>query len=176
MRTRWNDVDLDQGTVTIRRVISLGLDGPVERRKPKTRGSVRTLSLDSGTVAVLRAHRARCAERARACGVKLPAKAFLFSNDPDGAEAWRPGSTSRRFRTLRDRVGLDEEIHLHGLRHVVVTTLLGAGVELPQVAGRVGHGGGGTTTLAVYSHFRARRDREVAELLGRMLRDPSKYD
>lgn len=171
---RWTDVDLGDGTVTISRVITLGLDGPVERNKPKTRGSVRTLSLDSGTVAVLRAHRARCAERAAACGVTLPAKAFLFSNEPDGSEAWRPDSTSRRFRTLRDRVGLDEKIHLHGLRHFVVTTLLGAGVELPQVAGRIGHGGGGKTTLAVYSHFQARRDRDVAELLGRMLRDPSK--
>jgi integrase len=173
---RWSDLDLDEGTVTISRVITLGPDGPVERNKPKTRGSVRTLSLDSGTVTVLRAHRARCAERARACGAILPAKAFLFSNDPNGAEAWRPDSTSRRFRTLRDRVGLDEEIHLHGLRHFVVTTLLGAGVELPQVAGRVGHGGGGKTTLAVYSHFQARREREVAELLGRMLRDPSRSD
>ena len=171
---RWSDLDLDQGTVTFRRVMVLGPDGPVERNKPKTRGSVRKLSLDSGTVAVLRAHRARCADRAKACGVTLPAKAFVFSNDPDGADAWRPDSTSRRFRTLRDAVGLDEEIHLHGLRHFVVTTLLGAGVELPQVAGRVGHGGGGKTTLAVYSHFQARRDREVADLLGRMLRDPSK--
>jgi integrase len=173
---RWTDVDLEEGTVTIRRVISQGPDGLVERNKPKTRGSLRTLSVDSGTVAVLRAHRARCAERAEACGVTLPANAFLFSHDPEGSAPWRPDSTSRRFAALRDAVGLDQEIHLHGLRHFVVTTLLGAGVELPQVAGRVGHGGGGKTTLAVYSHFQARRDREVAELLGRMLRDPSKGD
>jgi hypothetical protein len=35
---------------------------------------------------------------------------------------------------------------------------------------------GWKTTLAVNSHFRARRDREVAELLGRMLRDRSSGD
>ena len=50
-----------------------------------------------------------------------------------------------------------------------MTMLLGAGVALPQVAGRVGHSGGGTTTLAVYSHFQQAQDQEVADLLGRIL-------
>ena len=166
---RWSDFDRDYSQVTISRVISLGPAGPVERHKPKTRSSVRTVALDRGTGAVLRAHRSRSAERALACGVPLARDAFVFSSQPDGSVSWRPDSTSRRFRHLRQSIGLDEELHLHGLRHFVVTTLLGAGVDLSQVAGRVGHGGGGRTTLAVYSHFQQTRDREVAELLGRIL-------
>jgi hypothetical protein len=52
--------------------------------------------------------------------------------------------------------------------------LLGAGVALPQVAGRVGHGGGGHTTLSVYSHFQQARDRDVADLLARILERPAR--
>ncbi|HUP68998.1 MAG TPA: hypothetical protein VM142_04190 [Acidimicrobiales bacterium] len=79
------------------------------------------------------------------CGAALPANAYLFSGEVDGSQPWRPDSTSRKFRHLADAIGLNREIHLHSLHHFVVTTLLGAGVELPQVAGRVGHGGGGPT-------------------------------
>ncbi len=169
---RWTDLDTAARAVHLSRVISIGPEGLVERSKVKTRSSVRTISLDTGTMAVLSAHRARCDERALACGVSLPTDAFLFSSEPDGVLPWRPDSTSRRFRLLRDSIGLNREIHLHSLRHFVVTTLLGAGVELPQVAGRVGHGGGGQTTLGVYAHFQQARDREVADLLARILRRP----
>ncbi len=171
---RWSDVDTDGARVTISRVISIGPDGPVERKKPKTRSSLRTISLDATTMAVLRVHHTRSAERAIACGASLPDEAYLFSGEVDGSKPWRPDSTSRKFRQLRDSIGLDREIHLHSLRHFVVTTLLGAGVALPQVAGRVGHGGGGHTTLSVYSHFQQARDRDVADLLARILERPAR--
>ncbi len=169
---RWTDLDIGASALHLSRVISIGSEGLVERRKPKTRSSVRTISLDTGTMAVLGAHRARAEEHALVCGVSLPTDAFLFSTEPDGVLPWRPDSTSRRFRLLRDSIGLDRAVHLHSLRHFVVTTLLGAGVELPQVAGRVSHGGGGQTTLGVYAHFQQARDREVADLLARILQRP----
>lgn len=169
---RWSYIASDAGTVTFSRVISMGPDGPVERRKPKTRSSLRTISLDAATMEVLVVHHTRCAERAAACGVPLPANAYLFSGDVDGAQPWRPDSTSRKFSHLRDSIGVNREVHLHSLRHFVVTTLLGAGVALRQVAGRVGHGGGGYTTLSVYSHFQPSRDQEVADLLARILQRP----
>ena len=100
--------------------------------------------------------------------------AYLFSGEGDGSQPWRPDSTSRKFRQLRDSIGLDRDIHLHSLRHFVVTTLLGAGVALPQVAGRVGHGGGGHTTLSVYSHFQQAPDRDAADLLARILQRPNR--
>jgi integrase len=51
----------------------------------------------------------------------------------------------------------------------VATTLLGAGVDLPTVAGRLGHAGGGRTTLAVYSHFQQAANRNAADLLGKLV-------
>lgn len=171
---RWTDLDTVAATVKFSRVISIGPEGPVERNKPKTRSSRRTISLDAATMAVLAAHRQRCEDQALMCGGTLPANAYLFSGEVDGSKPWRPDSTTRKFRHLSDSIGIGREIHLHSLRHFVVTTLLCAGVELPQVAGRVGHGGGGHTTLSVYSHFQKTRDREVADLLARILQRPER--
>lgn len=56
--------------------------------------------------------------------------------------------------------------HIHALRHYSATELLTAGVDLRTVAGRLGHGGGGATTLRVYAAWVAASDRKAAEILG----------
>ncbi|MFD2079112.1 Phage integrase family protein [Actinopolymorpha cephalotaxi] len=55
--------------------------------------------------------------------------------------------------------------HLHALRHYSATELITAGVDIRTVAGRLGHGGGGTTTLRVYTAWVAESDRRAVEIL-----------
>jgi len=68
---------------------------------------------------------------------------------------------------MAERLGI--VTHLHSLRHYSATELLSAGVDLRTVAGRLGHGGGGATTLRVYAAWVAASDRKAAELLGARL-------
>jgi site-specific recombinase XerD len=56
--------------------------------------------------------------------------------------------------------------HLHELRHYSATELLSAGVDLATVSGRLGHGGGGATTLRVYAAWVAASDQRAVEILG----------
>jgi len=62
------------------------------------------------------------------------------------------------------------DMHVHQLRHYSATELIAAGVDVRTVAGRLGHGGGGgTTTLKVYSAFVAEADQRAAgSLSGRL--------
>ena len=48
------------------------------------------------------------------------------------------------------------------LRHYSATELIAAGVDIRTVAGRLGHGSGGTTTLRVYSAWVAEADQRAA--------------
>jgi integrase len=82
-----------------------------------------------------------------------------------------PDAVTQRFRRLARRVGVPTS--LHGFRHYSATQLLAAGVDLRTVAGRLGHGGGGATTLRVYASFVAAADRRAAEVLGQRHRPPS---
>lgn len=160
------------GTVTIARAITLGADGPVEK-EPKNEGSVRTIALSQRTLDLLGAHWRRCEERAAVCGTTLRRDAFVFAAEVDGSRPWRPDTWTHRFVRLTAKLGL-QGVRLHDLRHFVVTTLLAAGVPVSQVAGRVGHGGGGATTLKVYGHFLQAQDRVAADLLAQLTARPAK--
>jgi integrase len=97
--------------------------------------------------------------------------AHVFSLTPDGAAPLLPDSVTQRYRRLAKRLGLSTTFH--GLRHFSATQLLAAGVDLRTVAGRLGHGGGGATTLRVYAAFVGDADRRAAALLGGRLPHPS---
>jgi integrase len=62
---------------------------------------------------------------------------------------------------------------LHDLRHYAATQLIASGVDVRTVSGRIGHAGGGATTLWVYTHFQAAADRRAAQLLEQTLKRPS---
>jgi site-specific recombinase XerD len=82
---------------------------------------------------------------------------------------------SHRYARMCADLGITS--HLHTLRHYSATELISSGVDIRTVAGRLGHGGGGTTTLRVYAAWVAESDKQAANLLGsRMPRPPSTAD
>lgn len=58
---------------------------------------------------------------------------------------------------------------LKNLRHYTATELISGGVDVRTVAGRLGHGGGGSTTLRVYAAWTSEADQRAARTVsGRM--------
>lgn len=106
-------------------------------------------------------------ERAARCGAELTDDAFVFSNAGDCSEPWFPDSVSRGFKRLCALDGVPG-VRLHDLRHFVASQLLGAGVDVRTVAGRLGHRNA-ATTLNVYAHFLEQADRGAADLIGRVI-------
>jgi integrase len=90
----------------------------------------------------------------------MPGEARIFSPMPDGSTWIKPDTVSQRYERMCARLGWD--IHTHQLRHYSATELIAAGVDVRTVAGRLGHGGGGTTPLKVYSAFVAEADQRAA--------------
>ncbi len=170
---RWDAVDLDGATVTIRRTVEIvpGEGVPV-REWPKSAAGVRQIAIDPATVEVLRAGRQRQASAAAACGVALGAGAFVFSTDPAGRRPWDPRLATHRFTRLRREAGLGDTVRLHDLRHYVATQLLAAGYDPVSVAGRLGHDP--KMLLSTYAHWVPARDRDQAAFLGSLLDGPPK--
>ncbi|WP_344414432.1 tyrosine-type recombinase/integrase [Pseudonocardia ailaonensis] len=155
---RWRDLDLDRGTLTVARGIAQR-DGRAWEKTTKTHQQ-RRLALDDETVELLRAHHETCGGRAQALSAVLASDAFVFSLAPDGSTHLLPDSVSQRYGKLARKLGIATSIHK--LRHYSATELISAGVDIRTVAGRLGHGGGGTTTLRVYTAWVAESDQRAA--------------
>src|SRR5438445_3131541 len=130
--------DLDRATVRIERVLTVGLEGPIEIEAPKSEAGFRTVSIGRSTAMAIKAVIKRQKERALACGTKLVTNPYLFSADPEGREPWDPIRVTRRFTYLREKADCPK-VRLNDLRHYVATNLLGNGVDVITVAGRLGH-------------------------------------
>jgi integrase len=126
----------------------------------------RRIALDSETVAILREQRQRVVERVRTLGAEFAEDLFVFSGTrtPSHTQPYSPNAVTQRYKDMAERLNI--KTHLHALRHYSATELLTAGVDLRTVAGRLGHGGGGATTLRVYAAWVAASDRKAAEILG----------
>jgi integrase len=167
---RWSRLDLDEGTVTVRRNW-VTLTGKGGREKDTKSHQMRRLSLDPTTVELLTEHRARHEDLARQADVALTGDAYLFSYEPLRDRPYNPSGVSHKYARMCEQLGIDS--HLHALRHYSATALLTAGVDLRTVAGRLGHGGGGSTTLREYAAFVAESDRHAAGILGGRLKRPN---
>lgn len=157
--TRWSDIDLETGRWVIRRSRGVVNGSPVEGAT-KT-GRVRAVSLDPGTVAALRAHRARQNAEKLAWGTAYQDSGHVFAHE-DGAPL-HPNVTTRTFVRLTEQAGLPR-IRLHDVRHSAVTAMLARGEPVLTVSRRVGHAST-AFTQDVYGHVLEQMDRGAAARL-----------
>ncbi|HEX5117140.1 MAG TPA: site-specific integrase [Pseudonocardiaceae bacterium] len=165
---RFSRIDLDSEVVTISRNWVNG-----KEKDTKTHQS-RRIALDSETVTLLRDHKKRVQARVEGIDQKFTEDLFVFSsqNTTDHRTPYSPNAVTQRYKDMAARLNI--KTHLHALRHYSATELLTAGVDLRTVAGRLGHGGGGATTLRVYAAWVGAADRKAAEILGsRMPKRPT---
>jgi integrase len=158
---RWRHLDLAAGVLMLERSIGQR-SGRTWEKDTKTHQH-RRIALDPETLSLLSEHRHRCEDRAAALELALSDDAFVFSLAIDGSAHLKPDSVSQRYARLARRLGISTTIHK--LRHYSATELISAGVDVRTVAGRLGHGGGGTTTLKVYAAWVSESDQRAATSL-----------
>jgi integrase len=155
---RRRHVDLDAAILTVE--ISVSGRRSATRQKDTKTHQMRRVALDPETVEILREQLERQDDRMRQLGLKAARDPFLFSLTPDCGAPFLPDSVSQRFDRLAERLDIDAS--LHKLRHYNATELIAGGVDVRTVAGRLGHRGGGSTTLRVYAAWVSDADRRAA--------------
>ncbi len=156
----WDAVDLDVGTVSIRRtLVDVLAGGDPVWSDPKTDRGRRLVSLDAGSVAKLRAHKAAQAQERLLVAAGYRDHGLVFAM-PDGRPI-HPERFSREYAETVSRSGLPT-IRLHDLRHTWATLALQAGVHPKVVQERLGHSNI-AITLDTYSHVIPSMQSDAAE-------------
>ena len=172
---RWSDVDLEAATIRIERAIDDAKAGRTIKL-PKSHRGVRTISVDGGLAAVLRAHR-ECHLRIAAgvpdgvpvdlSLVKLPVDALVFPSPFDFCKLRNPGTVTREFQERAAKLGFPG-LRFHDLRGTHETLLLDAGVPIHVVAARCGHDA--AVLLRSYAKRTKKADVSASAVIGALSR------
>jgi integrase len=102
---------------------------------------------------------------------RLRDDAYLFSNDPAHARPWNPDWVTHRVAEVAAAAGV--ELDIKGGRHYTASQLLAGGFDLRNTAARLGHSGGGATTLRHYADPVPEVGRRAAAYLAQLTAGPA---
>ena len=145
---KWDDVDLEDGSLQVRRTLSVTKSGLVFT-SPKTTGSRRSVKLTGKAIEALRSHLERQLAEIDRVGSLWSENGLIFASET-GEPLNRHHLTRRSFKPLLKRAGLPE-IRFHDLRHTCATLLLTRNVNPKIVSEMLGHSSI-AITLDTYSH------------------------
>jgi len=164
---RWADIDWDAPALRIKGSVGIIAGQRVEGTTKS--GRERLVSLDAGTVDVLRALRGKQVENQLALGDAWTETGHVFTSgdgvpiNPDSMTALMAKIIRAYNATLPPDVPALPVARLHDLRHVHATHLLLAGVPVHVVADRLGHADP-AITLRVYAHVLRQHAAGVADV------------
>jgi integrase len=145
---KWDDVDLEDGSLQVRRTLTITKNGPLFT-SPKTTGSRRSVKLTSHAIEAVRHHLERQLGEIDRVGSLWSENGLMFASEM-GESLNRHNLTRRSFKPLLKRAGLPQ-IRFHDLRHTCATLLLTRNVNPKIVSEMLGHSSI-AITLDTYSH------------------------
>jgi integrase len=161
---RWTDVDLQEGTLSVRHTITY-TPRQMHEGGPKTEAGKRTVPLPTFVAEALRRHRKVQSRRHLRLGPAWQEEWDVVVDRGDGTP-WLPPSFSRAWTAFARRAGLPE-VGFHELRHGAATLMLAAGVPDAVAIKMMGHRD--TRILRRYQKVVDRLKREAAGRLDELL-------
>jgi integrase len=145
---KWGDVDLEAGTLAVRRAWT-ALEGRGHLTGPKTPSAKRTLPVPQATLSRLKVRWQELLERGfRPKDLK---EFWLFPSSKDPSRPLNPHTLAHALRKMTARLGLPP-VRVHDLRHSYGSLLLANGAPLELVSERMGHANP-SITLNIYRHL-----------------------
>jgi integrase len=156
--TRWQDVDFATATLRVRQEL-VATSGGLCVGPPKTRSSVRTLTMPVYVMEALQLHQMEQ-------GMQVWSKSDLVFRTADG-EPLHPNRLAYLWNRGCKRAGI--AARFHDLRHTHASALIRDGASLKMVQARLGHSDA-SITLRIYVHlFPGMEEEAMAKINERMV-------
>ena len=156
----WKDIDFNQSTVTVNKTLARGENNKLIIQSPKTKTSFRTVSVDPGTMQLLKEWRKEQATDFLKLGFNtMQPLQVVFTTYKN--EYMQLASVTNRINKIIKKHDL-KVITTHGLRHTHCSLLFEAGASIQEVKERLGHSDI-KTTMNIYTHVTQQAKEGTAE-------------
>ena len=148
----WDDLDIEQRTISVSKQALSRPGGEIVVNRPKTENYIRAISIPQEAVDLLvEEHQ------------KHPDNPYMFPSPKTGGMYYPDSVVNLHKKLLRD-AGLGH-IRFHDLRHTFATMALQNGVDVKTVSAMLGHYDAGFT-LRTYTHATRQMHEQAAEKMG----------
>jgi integrase len=161
---KWDSVDFDNGTVTIKHTVSK-VTVVVEKDKTKNSSSYRSFPLLPEIREIFIELKQQESENRKVFGNKYAHNDYIFKWE-DG-HPYSPDFVTRKFSKLLKQYGFPH-IRFHDLRHSCASMLIAMGFNLKDVQEWMGHSDI-KMTANIYAHLDVTRKMSMADMLGERL-------
>ncbi|TYS67018.1 site-specific integrase [Sutcliffiella horikoshii] len=165
---KWTDISYEKKEISVTKTI-FNIDGKKDEYKlltPKTKKSIRKISVDEKIIQLLKQHRIEQSEQ------KMKVRSIWHDQDfvltrSDGYP-FSPRFVHYRIKRIEklllEQCSFDKKLHPHILRHTHTSLLTEAGVDIRSIMQRLGHSDA-KTTLSVYTHVTNQMKTNAADKL-----------
>lgn len=168
---KWQDINLDKGTLQVRRMLSrlptqMGKENGdlYVEAEPKTKSSRRNIVIAGFALEALKEHRKRQNEMKRLAGDSWEEHDYVFCKAL--GQHLDPGGVLVQLKHLLEKAGLPDR-RFHDLRHSAATLLLSMGVHPKVVQEILGHSVI-SMTMDIYSHVLPTMQRDAMDKLNQV--------
>lgn len=155
---QWKDIDFQRETLSVKRVLTRGENNKYSFQLPKTKSSIRTISLDGQTMNLLNQYKNYQKEQMFKFGTNTSnPEQLLFT---DSTNSFLLLEYFNRKLTKIIKKNKLPYMTIHGFRHTHCSLLFDAGVSIKEVQDRLGHSSA-DTTMNIYNHVMKNKKQET---------------
>lgn len=162
---KWADIDFENQRLSVKRSIYKLSDGKAREKEPKSKCSIRTISIPERLCKTLTEYRLQQNRHIAYLGDSWRNLDYVFTEE-DGY-VMNPHTPTKQFDHFLKRHGI-RHLKFHGLRHTSATMLLANGCDIKTVSSRLGHAD--ITTTNIYVHALESTDRMAAQTFDNFLK------
>ena len=155
---KWADIDFENQRISVKRSIYKLSDGKAREKEPKSKTSIRTISIPERLCKTLTEYRLQQNRHIAYLGDSWENLDYVFTEE-DG-HVMNLQTPTKQFDHFLKRHGI-RHLKFHGLRHTSATMLLANGCDIKTVSSRLGHAD--ITTTNIYVHALESTDRMAAQ-------------
>ena len=159
----WSDVNFNNRTIFIHNSLQDSI-----LKRPKTKYSIRTITIDSDTLRKLRDWQMYQKNYSQTIGDMYKNDIGLLFTNINGGPVNYDNFRNRCFNRMVQKAMLPLGTTFHSLRHSHATALLQNGVNVKLISERLGHSSV-AFTLRVYTHVMVTMDQSASDAIGAIL-------
>ena len=162
----WSDIDFTNNNININKTLSINSEHKITVQTPKSKSSIRKISIDEETKLILKRWKAKQRELFFSLGTRIKKNQLCFTNDITNDYLYL-NFTNDKLRKICKKHKF-KEIKIHGFRHTHCSLLFESGFTIQEVQDRLGHSDL-KTTMSIYAHVTEKQRDNMADKFAKFM-------